>query len=225
MKSLGAIATLLVVLQGCCSCGSEAPAPASALAPSPDDDAPAPACLGLCERIAACDRDEAREPAQIDCVHGCEAGGVYAALDAAALACADRRTCAEVRECAGPGLAVALLGSFAAASAPLGAPAGWPEGLPMLAGGLARPAPQLGPVRVALVAYAGRDVEATDRDYRATLTEAGWVLADAAQPGETAHRFVATHESSSVSVSIYRDGADAVIQTMMLESPPAPGTP
>lgn len=225
MKGLGAIVTLGVALGGCCAFGGAPAAPEAPPTPPPPSDALDPACLGLCERIAACDRDEGHSPAQIDCTRGCGEGGVYAALDATALACADRATCAEVRECAGPGLAVALLGSFATATAPSGASSDWPEGLPMLEGGTPRPAPQLGPVRVSLLAYPGRDVEATDRDYRAALVAAGWSIEDAAQTGETAHRFVATHASSSVSVSVYRDGADAVIQTMLLEGAAPDETP
>lgn len=219
MKGPLALAVLVAALPGCCSCGTgEGPPPTATAVPVPSD-AIDPACLGLCERIAACDRDDGREPAQRDCTRGCGETGVYASLDPSALACAERPTCAEVRECAGPGLAVALLGSFATAVAPSGAPDGWPEGLPRLEGGLPRAAPRLGPVRVGLLAYAGRDVDATDRDYRAMLVAAGWALEEAAQTGDTAHRFVATHEGSSVSVSIYREGGDAVIQTMTLEGP------
>lgn len=174
-----------------------------------------PACLGLCERIASCDRDEGRMPSAADCALGCEPGGVYASLDSVALACASRASCSAVRECAGPALAVTLLGSIASAS-PTREPPDWPPGFPTVPGGVPRAAPSMGPVRVALIAYPSRDVATTDRAYRDALTSAGWTTQDAPQPDGEANRFVAARIGQSVSVSVYRDGADTIVQTMQL---------
>jgi hypothetical protein len=78
----------------------------------------------------------------------------------------------------------------------------------------------MGPVRVALLAYPERDAIATDRAYREALASAGWTVADAPAGDGLAHRFVATREAASVSVSIYRDGSDTIVQTMQLGSRP-----
>jgi hypothetical protein len=206
-----------LVVVGCCT-GHDAtagatPEPvASAVSPTPPLD---PACLGLCERIATCDRDEGRMPSAPDCAAGCGATGVYGALDATALACADAPTCDAVRACAGPALAATLVGSIAAA-APTTAPESWPAGLPTLPGGAAREAPSMGPVRVALIGYGPRRVADVDHDYRDVLGAAGWTVTDAPADDGEAHRFVAARDGESVSVSIYAENGDTIIQTMQI---------
>jgi len=51
--------------------------------------------------------------------------------------------------------------------------------------------------------------------YRDALAAGGWTLTDAPSSPE-ANRFSAAHGSTSVSVSIYREGNDTVVQTMQL---------
>ena len=212
MRRRGALC-LIVLSGGCCFAGAAAPTPA----PTTTTAAPAfdPACIGLCERLAGCDRDEGRAPSAADCSAGCSAGGVYSALDATMFSCAGQPSCDAVRQCAAPGLAATLLGSFASAS-PTTAPADWPAGFPTVPGGVARAAPAMGPVRVALIAYPGRDVGTTLQAYRDALTAAGWALADVPAADGEAIRFTASRGSDSVSVSVYREGGDAIVQTMQL---------
>lgn len=201
---------------GCCSLGAGAPEPPSREVPASTAPLVDPACLGLCERIAGCDRDEGRPPSAPDCAASCAPGGVYATLDRTELACAGQPSCSAVRQCAGPGLAMALLGSIARA-APTAAPPDWPAGFPLVPGGVPRAAPAMGPVRVALVAYPQRDVDTTVRAYRDALTAEHWTLADAPAGDGEAHRFTATApDGNGVSVSIYRDGGDTIVQTMQL---------
>lgn len=211
----------MLLASGCCLGGATEPAPVAStvVASEPALD---PACLGLCERLAGCDRDEGRTPSAPDCSAGCSVGGAYAALDRTMLACAEQPSCDAARQCAAPGLAMALLGAIAS-GAPTAPPPDWPAGFPAVPGGVARPAPTMGPVRVALVAYPSRDVPSVVGAYRDALTGAGWALADAPAGDGEAIRFVASHASESVSVSIYRDGTDAVVQTMQLGA--TPGTP
>jgi hypothetical protein len=97
------------------------------------------------------------------------------------------------------------------------APSAWPHGFPIVSGGVPRDAPAMGPVHVAVLAYAERDLETTDRAYRDALGAAGWIVRDEAGD-EGAHRFVAEHDRESVSVSIYPDGASTVVQTMQLDA-------
>lgn len=209
---------ILGLLGGCCIAPSgeaaSASAPPSTVAPEGVLD---PACLGLCERIAGCDRDEGRMPSTPDCAVSCAEGGVYAGLSRTSYACAGQPSCSTVRQCAGPALAMTLLGSIASAS-PTTAPPDWPEGFPTVAGGVPRAAPAMGPVHVALIAYPGRDVIAIDRAYRDALAAGGWTVTDAPAGGGEANRFVAEHDGSSVSVSLYRDGIDAIVQTMQLDA-------
>ncbi len=201
---------------GCCLAPMGEPVPVPTVVAAPTSASVEPACLGLCERIAGCDRDEGRVPGAPDCPLSCAAGGVYASLDRDGLACAGQPSCQAVRQCAAPELAMALLGSMATAT-PTSTPPDWPEGFPAVPGGAPRAAPTMGPVRVALIAYPSRDVNTTDRAYRDALAAAGWTVEDAPADAE-AHRFVAAHESESVSVSIYRDGSDTIVQTMQLEA-------
>jgi hypothetical protein len=74
----------------------------------------------------------------------------------------------------------------------------------------------MGPVRVALIAYPNGDVTTIERAYRDALADAGWAVEDGASADDEAHRFVAGHGGESVSVSIYRDGGDTIVQTMQL---------
>jgi hypothetical protein len=80
-----------------------------------------------------------------------------------------------------------------------------PGGTPMVA-------PPAGPVRVGLIAYPGTTAADLDARYHAELATAGWT-ATASEPGPEARRFTATREVT-VSVSIYEEGGQALIQTM-----------
>lgn len=211
MRPLAILA--LALASGGCGSGADPvdPPPSVAAHAEPLVD---PACLGLCERLAGCDRDEGRIPAAADCTRACAAGGAYAAMPAAALVCAERRSCAEVRQCAGPDVAATVAGAIAAS--PTEAPPDWPDDFPTVPGGAPRAVPAMGPVRVAVVAYRGRDAASTVRAYRDALAADGWALEDAAAGDGEAHRFTARRGESSVSVSIYRDGDDTMVQTMQL---------
>lgn len=100
-------------------------------------------------------------------------------------------------------------------SMPGAAPDGWPEGFPVIAGGTAMPVPPAGPVRVAVLAYSGTTVDALDASYHTELAAAGWT-ATASDSGPEAHRFTATRGPTTVSVSVYGEGAQVVIQTMQM---------
>jgi hypothetical protein len=196
---------------GCCLASAAGEPSAPIPAPTTTID---PGCRDLCERIAECDTAEGRTPVAPDCAMECTTG-VYASLGATELHCALEPSCAALRQCAGPALALTLLGSIAT-GAPTTAPPEWPTDLPTVPGGVPRAAPAMGPVRVALLAYPRRDVATIERSYRDALAEAGWSVEDAAAGGGEAHRFVAGHDGESVSMSIYRDGADTIVQTMQL---------
>ncbi len=199
----------IVLVTGCCLSGASAPEP-----PPSSTAAEDPGCLDLCHRLHDCDVAEGHGDRAADCEAGCEPGGLYASVGETAYHCALEPTCAAARECAGPSLAITLLGSLTQA-ATTSAPPDWPEGFPTVPGGASRSVPSMGPVRVALLGYAGRDLAEIDRAYRDALTASGWAITDAPSSPE-ANRFSAAHGTSSVSVSIYREGNDTVVQTMQL---------
>lgn len=95
------------------------------------------------------------------------------------------------------------------------APAGWPDGFPVVAGGTPMPVPPAGPVRVAVLAYPGTTADALDATYHAELAAAGWT-ATASEAGPEAHRFTATRGATTVSVSVYAEGGQTFIQTMQM---------
>ena len=122
-----------------------------------------------------------------------------------------------VRQCASPALAVALLTSLGALTSPTDEmPPNWPTSFPRVPGGTPRSAPPMGPVRVGLLAYPGREPASLRDAYRDALTAAGWTLDDSRAGGDEAIRFTAAREGASVSVSVYRDGTGTIVQTMQL---------
>lgn len=137
--------------------------------------------------------------------------------------CLPTREDTSARAAAPSAAPVAIAAPAPSASRPTAAPPEWPASFPAVPGGVPRPAPSMGPVRVALVAYPERTVVAIDRAYRDALAESGWTVTDAAAGDGSAHRFVAERAGASVSVSIYRDGSDAIVQTMQLTLPGADG--
>ena len=77
----------------------------------------------------------------------------------------------------------------------------------------------MGPVHVAILAYDGRAPAEIGAAYRSALTSAGWTIPDAESAREPdADRFVAVREAHSVSVSVYREGAQTYVQTMELNA-------
>lgn len=96
-----------------------------------------------------------------------------------------------------------------------GAPAGWPDGFPVVPGGTPMPVPAAGPVRVAVLSYAASSPDALDASYHGALAAAGW-SATATEAGPEAHRFTATRGGTSVSVSIYGEAGQTFVQTMQM---------
>lgn len=113
--------------------------------------------------------------------------------------------------------------NVASTPAPTVPPGTWPTGFPAVEGGRAAEAPPMGPVRVGLLAYEGQAPEVLESAYRAALAAAGWSIEDGASTSE-ARRFVAAQGTESVTVSIYRDGAATLVQTMQLAAPEASET-
>lgn len=111
----------------------------------------------------------------------------------------------------------------ASAPSPAAPPTTWPAGFPTVEGGRAETPPPMGPVRVGLLAYEGRAPDALASAYRALLEAGGWSIEEGASTDD-ARRFVAAHGEESVTVSIYRDGAATLVQTMQLATPEASET-
>lgn len=77
-------------------------------------------------------------------------------------------------------------------------------------------APPAGPVRVALLSYAGSSPDDLDARYHQALAAAGWTATPSEASPRGAHRFQATSPAGGtpISISIYADGAQTLIQTM-----------
>lgn len=192
--------------------------------PTPADSMAA--CLALCEHAGHCMDVEGapRTPETADCQQACTVGHSYAMLPPQAYACLNQPTCMIFESCLNAALAAAAAGMVGVPPSGMptgvptpppttsGAPDGWPVGFPVVAGGTPRVAPPAGPVRVGIIAYAGTTAADLDARYHTELAAAGWT-ATPSEAGPEARRFTATREAT-VSVSIYEEAGQAVIQTM-----------
>lgn len=186
------------------------------------------ACLQLCEHAGRCMDLEGspRSPETADCATACSVGHSYASLPPQAYACLSQASCVPFSSCLNAALAAAAAGMVMPPGGmppggmppgmppppAAGAPEGWPVGFPVVPGGTPMAAPPAGPVRVGIIAYAGMTAADLDARYHAELATAGWT-ATPSEAGPEAHRFSATREAT-VSVSIYEEAGQAVIQTM-----------
>lgn len=209
-------------LSACCS-GSlgtgGAPVEAtSAPEPSAAETRP-PACLALCERIVACHRELGTTPRSVDsdCSSACGPEGVYGGLAPETWACSESDACEQVWACAQTDMVMQMLGTMGTTPPPGSVPADWPADFPIVPGGSPTQSPPMGPVHVAVIAYAGRTPTELSTAYLAELQRTGWTVDPRTQEHEEeAERFVAVRESNSVSVSIYRQAASTYVQTMQL---------
>lgn len=229
-----ALAALSLPIAGCCfggpTLGAPPPPPPVPYPPTPPIGTPpigAPTgpltldCMGLCQRTGAC-MDASGTPRGADeanCTASCAPGGAYANMPPDSYRCVAMPTCDQFDQCTGQAIA-AMLAQILGGGAPppppavVGAPPGWPAGFPIVPGGTPVPAPAAGPVTVALLAYPGTTPDALEAQYRAELATSGWSATPAmVSPGQ-AHRFQASRPGSSISISIYTDGAQTFIQTM-----------
>jgi hypothetical protein len=224
MRALAACVIALAggVVAGCCMMGGNAPAPYAPPATPPVAPSSFTAdCLGLCQRTGACmdARGAPRGADELDCAASCTPGGAYANMPPESLSCVSSPTCEAFDACNGAALAAMLaraLGGGPSTPPPSGAaPEGWPAGFPVVPGGAPMQVPPAGPVRVAVLAYTGTTPDALDASYHAALAAGGWT-APPSESGPEAHRFTATSGATSVSVSIYGEGGQTMIQTMQM---------
>ncbi len=188
-------------------------------------------CMQLCERAGRCMElgGAPRSPETADCTQACSVGHAYATLPPQAYACMSQPTCMIFESCLNAALAAVAAGLATGAagglppsggSTPAGAgttpasaaPAGWPEGFPVLPGGTPMATPSSGPVRVGLLAYAGTRAADLDARYHEALRAAGWTATES-EAGPEARRFTATR-GATVSVSLYEQDGMTLIQTM-----------
>jgi hypothetical protein len=183
-------------------------------------------CLQLCEHFGHCldTRGAPRTPETTDCAQACSVGHTYGSLPAQAYVCLNQPTCVIFESCLNAAIGAALAGMPPGGMPPgmppgagmppttEGAPPNWPEGFPVVPGGIPIEAPPAGPVRVALLMYSmtGADLDAA---YHAALTASGWT-ATPSEAGPEARRFNATRAGATVSISILEFEGGATIQTM-----------
>jgi hypothetical protein len=217
-------------IAGCCS-GSAAVtppgppvAPVVPLPPPPPRDpaAPAPAaCVAFCQRLLACHLElgTSAHEGETDCTSACAPAGAYGGMRPESWACSERPECSDVWACSASDMAGQLVGSLAPPPSTGSLPEDWPEGFPSVPGGSAMRSPPMGPVHVAILAYSGRAPAELAEAYRAALVAAGWTIPEGGREhDEGADRFIATHGTTSVSVSVYREGAQTYVQTMQVGS-------
>lgn len=223
------LAALAALAPGCCfgelPLAAPDPQPSGPAAPPPPTDAPDPSagpsgdCLALCRRRIACAQagGDTLTADELDCGAACGAGGRYTNMPAEAFACARQSTCEHVDVCMAQSLAAMFarqMGAGGVVQMPAPAvPASWPEHFPVVPGGQPIPAPATGPVRVAVLSYAGMRADDLETSYRGALAAAGWDVTDS-DPSPEARRFRATRERVTVAVSIRAAGSAAIIQTM-----------
>lgn len=180
-------------------------------------------CLQLCEHFGHCldTRGAPRTPETADCTQACAAGHTYGSLPPQAYVCLNQPTCRIFESCLNAAIGAALAG-MPPGGMPPGAPPGagtagaappnWPEGFPVVPGGIPVEAPPAGPVRVALLMYSISGAE-LDAQYHAALAAAGWD-ATPSEAGPEARRFTASRGGATVSISILAFEGGATIQTM-----------
>lgn len=209
----------------CCSgssgAGPVATSTGSTATPEPPAAAPPPDCVAFCDRLLACHLELGTVPRESDrdCAGACAPEGVYGRLAPEAWACREREECSDVWACSTGDMAAALFGSLGGAEGATGLPADWPEGFPSVPGGSPMPSPPMGPVHVGILMYPARAPSELAAAYRAALEEAGWTIPEGATGHEEeAERLIAVRDGNSVSVSIYREGAQTYVQTMQLSA-------
>lgn len=190
-------------------------------------------CIALCEHAGHCldTRGVPRTPETADCANACTTGHTYGSLPPQAYACLNQPTCGIFESCVNAAMGAALAGAAGAPMIPptgvptglpgaapptptaAGTPVNWPEGFPVVPGGMPVEAPAAGPVRVAVLMYAGMSGADLDARYHEALAGAGWT-ATPSEPGPEARRFSATRGAATVSVSVLEADGASMIQTM-----------